>query len=179
MQLENFLEKKKQEIVGKWFDTIAESYPADAARFIKNKDDNFANPVGSLTRQSVEAVFDEMVKGFDIETMKSFLDPVIRIRAIQSFSPSNSVSFIFKLKSVIRTCLKSELKDENIKEEMILFEQQIDNLALLAFSLYVACREKLFEIKATEEKKRTFSAFERAGLIRELPEEGVSISEKI
>jgi hypothetical protein len=34
------------------------------------------------------------------------------------------------------------------------------------------CREKIYQIKANEEKNRTFSAFERAGLIKELPGSG-------
>jgi hypothetical protein len=34
----------------------------------------------------------------------------------------------------------------------------------------MSCREKIYEIKGNEEKNRTFKAFERAGLIAEIPE---------
>lgn len=179
MQLVNMLEQKKSDIVKEWFLQTAGTYPADAARFIKNHGDKFANPVGSLTHQSLEAVFDELVKGMDRETIVSFLDPVIRVRAIQSFSPAKSVSFIYSLKGVIRSVLKSELKKQDHSLELIEFEDRIDELSLIAFDLYVQCREKIFEIKATEEKKRTLSAFERAGLIREMPKEGIGILEKM
>jgi hypothetical protein len=32
------------------------------------------------------------------------------------------------------------------------------------------CREKIYELKANEMKNRTFRAFERAGLVSEMPE---------
>jgi len=43
---------------------------------------------------------------------------------------------------------------------------------LLAFDIYMECREKVYEIKANESKDRTLRAFARAGLISETPGEG-------
>jgi hypothetical protein len=48
-------------------------------------------------------------------------------------------------------------------------DRKIDIIGLAAFDIYMRCREKIYQIKANEEKYRTFFAFERAGLIKELP----------
>ena len=53
--------------------------------------------------------------------------------------------------------------------ELLNLESAIDDLALLAFDIYVECREKIYELKANQEKASTFAAFKRAGLICEIP----------
>jgi hypothetical protein len=55
-------------------------------------------------------------------------------------------------------------------KELLEFEDRVDALSLFAFDIYIQCREKIFELKANEEKERVFKAFKRAGLIQEEPE---------
>jgi len=45
MRLEELLAQKKTAVIDKWFDVVAETYPADTAIFIKRQKDPFANPV--------------------------------------------------------------------------------------------------------------------------------------
>jgi hypothetical protein len=78
------------------------------------------------------------------------LDQIIRIRAIQNFSPSQAVAFVFFLKTVIREALEEDIKQSGIKEELLVIETRIDQLALLAFDQYMVCREKLYDLKANE-----------------------------
>jgi hypothetical protein len=66
--------------------------------------------------------------------------------------------------------LHKEITEEQIADEFLLFESRIDELVLIAFNLYTQCREKIYELKANEMKNRTFRAFERAGLVSEIPE---------
>jgi hypothetical protein len=171
MKLKNALKKKKSAITKKWFDMVVDTYPIDTARFIKKQKDPFANPVGSTTLQGLTAIFEELLNGnMDNETITSFLDPIIRIRAIQDFSPSQAVGFTFALKKIIREIAKDEglSGDKSVAEELSAFDMRIDELSLTAFDIYMGCREKLYEIKANEMRDRTFSAFERAGLVKEL-----------
>jgi len=98
------------------------------------------------------------------------LDPIIRIRTVQDFSPSQATRFILLLKKIIRDDLKQNQKIKAFANEISLLEDRIDELLLLSFDIYVKCREKIYELKANEVKNRTFRAFERAGLIREEPE---------
>ena len=169
MQIENLLEQRKAVIVKKWFDLVIQTYPADTSKFFKTQKDPFANPVGQTVLRGLEALFDILLKSPDTDTISSFLDPIIRIRAVQDFTPSQAVSFIFSLKQVIRDNLTKELKDAAMGIELLNLETTIDDLALIAFDIYMECREKIFDLKANEEKARTFSAFKRAGLICELP----------
>jgi len=50
------------------------------------------------------------------------------------------------------------------------FEKRIDRLLLIAFDIFVRCREKIYSMKATEEQSKIYRAFERAGLVRVNPD---------
>ena len=168
MLLEELLAQKKTAIVDRWFDVVAETYPADTAKFIKRQKDPFSNPVGNTTQKGLTVLMDELLGEMNCDTINSFLDPIIRIRAVQDFTPSKATSFIFSLKEIIRDQLKSkDVNDYQISVELSQFDLKIDLIGLMAFDIYMKCREKIYQIKANEEKNRTFRAFERAGLINE------------
>jgi len=170
MNLEELLAKNKTAVIDKWFCVVVDSYPADTARFIKNQKDPFSNPVGATTIKGLAGLMDELLGEMNPDTIDSFLDPIIRIRAVQSFTPSQATSFVFSLKKIIRTLVTSKKLSENqIITELSQFDQKIDSMALTAFDIYMKCREKIFQLKANEERNRTYRVFERAGLIKEIP----------
>ncbi len=172
MMIEDLLEEKKSDIVERWFDAVIESYPDGTAHFLKNQKDLFANPVGSNIYSGLNALMDCLIKKHDETVIKDFLDPIIRIRAVQTmFSPSQATAFIFDLKKIIRDILKKELKNSETGDKLSSFERKIDDLGLIAFDLFMECREKIFELKANQEKTKVYRAFERAGLIVEIQED--------
>ena len=68
------------------------------------------------------------------------------------------------LKKAIGETLKSESQKESFLEEWLKFQSKIDDLALLAFDIYMGCREKICEIKvnrARAEKEMAFKMMER------------------
>ena len=156
----------KTAIVKKWFDRVVETYPGETARFLKRQQDPFANPVGQATLQSLQAVFELLYKEPDHDAVINALDSVIRIRAVQSFSPSQAVGFIFDLKNLIFEKSKAPALSE---AQRAVVEHRIDQFALAAFDLYMQCREKIFEIRAGEMRERTYKAFARAGLVKDPP----------
>ena len=166
--LEKILEQKKSVITKKWFDLTAQTYAPDTAEFIKGNSDPFANPVGGTMLDSLKGLFEQLIHSMDRETITSYLDPVIRIRAVQNFTPSQATAFILSLKRVLRENLTKELRDSHIAAELIAIESKIDQLCLMAFDIYMQCREKIIKIGANEMRNRTFRAFERAGLISEI-----------
>ncbi|HAO22436.1 MAG: hypothetical protein BWK80_05575 [Desulfobacteraceae bacterium IS3] len=168
MELRNLLEKRKTEIVRKWFDAVADTYPADTSRFLKSQKDPFANPVGSTTLHGLQSAFEEILSQGNPERIREFLDPIIRIRAVQSFTASHATAFVFYLKHLVK-----ELADKEAckPEEIFDFWSKLDAVALIAFDIYMTCREKVYEIKASEQRDRTFRAFHRAGLVNETPED--------
>lgn len=167
MLLEKQLEKEKAAIVKEWFDLVVKAYPDDTSQFIKNQMDPFANPVGSTTLKGLEALFQELLNGMDHDTLASFLDPIMRIRAVQNFSPSQATGFISYLKSVIRKRFEKELENSINAKALLQFELRIDALYLIAFDIYMQCRETIYRIQASEEKNSTLKAFKRAGLIND------------
>ena len=148
---------------------VVETYPADSGKFLKNQQDPFANPVGRNIHQGLETILNELLGEMDYKSIVSFLDPVIRIRAVQNFSPSEAIAFVFFLKNITREVLKKEREWQKDIDGLLQFESKIDEVGLLAFDVYMQCREKLYEIKSTEMRNSMFKAFERAGLIREMP----------
>ena len=168
--LVKIIEQKKTAIVKKWFDLTAQTYAPDTAAFLKSKTDPFANPVSGSLHSSLNVLLDQLIHDMDPQIINSYLDPIIRIRAVQSFTPSQATAFILSLKKALRASLAKELRDFRYTEELFEFESKIDQLSLMAFDIYMQCREKIYQIGANETRNRTFRAFERAGLISEKAE---------
>ena len=159
----------------RWFQLILETYPADTSRFLKQEKDRFINPVGYTISQEIEALYDELLQEMNSDKLAACLDNIIRIRAVQDFSPSQTVAFIFLLKKAIREELTSEIKENRVFEELLEFEARIDKLVLLAFDIYMKCREKVFEIRVNEakaERERVLKLLDRTNLTMESQSEG-------
>jgi len=163
------LAAKKQDILKSWFQATVESYPADTARFLKNQKDPFANPVGQTTYHSLEMLVDTLITGAGRDVMQKALDPILRIRAVQTFTPSKAIGFIFSLKTILRQHLGDTADGSAARDG---FDRQIDEMAMTAFDIFVACREKIFELKANESRKQFFGSLKRAGLIVETEADG-------
>ncbi|OGW43598.1 MAG: hypothetical protein A2Y66_02330 [Nitrospirae bacterium RBG_13_41_22] len=171
MNFNDLLSEKKSAIVKKWFDSILNNYPSDASNFLKKQKDGFLNPVGHTIYQSIDGLFDEILHGWDFEKAYPYLNDILKIKAVQDFSPSKAVSFIYLLKQVIREELESDIRGNGLSEELKSFESQLDNLALLSFDIYMNHREKIFELKVNEIKNMTFGLLKRANLIYEVQEQ--------
>ncbi len=164
------LASKKQEILKRWFQVTVDTYPADTSRFLKSQKDPFANPVGQATHHSLDLLLDSLITGSDREAIIKALDPVMRIRAVQSFSPSRATGFIFSLKEIVRQQLGGNGDNSNLSIREL--DHKIDQIAMVAFDVYVACREKIYELKATESRNQFFGSLKRAGLIAETEADG-------
>ena len=171
MGLVEFLEEKRSIIVKQWFHLIADTYPAQTAEMMKKETNQFTNPVGYALRQGTEGLYGELLRGVESERTTGLLDRVIRIRAIQDFTPAQGVGFVFLLKRIIREqAQKADWKDRISTEDLLELESHIDNMALLAFNVYVQCREKLYEVRVNEVKNRTFRLLQLAGMTAEMEE---------
>ena len=166
--LKGLIQKKKSEIIRNWFEATIQTYAPDTAQFYKGQQDQFGNPVGSITSNGIAFLLDQLLDTWDPEAIKSYLDPIVRIRAIQDFSPSKATGFILLLKKILRENLAKELQNNDNALQLLAFESKIDRLCLLAFDLYMDCKEKIFELSANETRNRTLRAFERAGLIADV-----------
>jgi hypothetical protein len=168
--LVSLIVKKRSVIVSKWFDSAINAYPPDTAAFLKSQKDQFSNPVGSHTRRGLEGLFDQIAGEMNGAAISGHLDPIMRIRATQTLTPSQATAFILTLKQTMRDCLGSELQAAGAAREFAEIEMRIDRVCLAAFDIYMSCREKIYELKANETRNRVFRAFERAGLVAKEPD---------
>lgn len=156
------IKKNRNQLLDSWFRATISTYPEESARVLGKKSDRFDNPVGAVTRETLEDVLTLVTENFTRENLEKALDPLIRIRAVQAFDPANAVSFVFAFKQIG----ESVIAQADIPE----FYRLVDEIALAAFNRYMKCREDIFLLKATESKRRIHHAFERAGLVAELSE---------
>jgi hypothetical protein len=172
MKLETLLSQKRSKILNHWFNLILETYPSDTRRFLKRQKNRFANPVGSTIAEEAENLFSELIKDKEIEreTVSPILESIVRIRAIQDFTPSQAIAFIFLLKQSIREHLKKETDEKNLLEDLLRLESKVDGLALMAFDIYMKYRERLYEIKANQAKNQVSGLLRQAGLTCEVPD---------
>lgn len=165
--LERLLEGKKPEILKKWRDSLIDTYPLDARRFLSRFDDQFGNPVGYTIARAIEVFCDELLGEFKPEVFASQLDEIVRIRAVQDFSPAQAIGFIFNLKRIVREQIEEELSSEEIKE-LYELDSRIDALALMAFNKYVECREKVYDVRLNEMRNLSMKMIERMNAKKEL-----------
>ncbi|MDH3797827.1 MAG: RsbRD N-terminal domain-containing protein, partial [Desulfobacterales bacterium] len=91
----------------------------------------------------------------------------------QDFTPSQATAFILLLKKVLRDCLSDKFQDAALVLELLAFESKIDQLCLMAFDMYMTCKEKIYQISANDMRSQALKAFKRAGLIAdESPQPG-------
>jgi hypothetical protein len=166
MNIDKLLAEKKSKIIKKWRDAIIKSYPEDSQGFLKREKSQFANPVGLTISTEIETLYDEIIGDDNTEKISSCLDSIIRIRAVQDFKPSQAVAFVLQLKQII----KEELGTDHSDQTRIL-DNRIDEITLLAFDVYSACRQKISEIRVNEVKSQVGKLLERANLISKIPEQ--------
>ena len=152
-----------------------ETYSVNASTFFKDQKDPFANPVGYTISQGMEAIFDTLVRDEANKRALDFLDRIVRIRAVQDFTPSQAIGFLFSLKKVLREELQKELQENSMYEELLLLESRIDNMALVAFESYMKYREKVYGLKVKEFKNMAFRLLEKANLISDIADEEAAV----
>jgi len=153
MSLEIIIGENRNAIVGRWVDAVLSTYAKDGADFFKRQKDRFANPLGYHLREGLEKVFDRLYRGgggVDVEIPPE-LGQFVKLRAVQTFTPSEAVAFVYELKKIIvDTCGAKALLEA--ADEWLALEKRVDALALRVFDLYMENRERLFQIKINEFK---------------------------
>jgi hypothetical protein len=170
MSLKKLLKERKSAILERWFDSILETYPADTKHFLRTKKDRFENPVAHRISGGIEGIFDQILNDEKAEEASPFLDKVIRIRAVQDYSPSQALAFIFDLKGLVREAVVEDTHEGQLSEELWRFEQKIDEVGLLALDVYMKCREEIYELRVNEIKRSVSRLIERANMICGVPE---------
>ncbi|MGB8478733.1 MAG: RsbRD N-terminal domain-containing protein [Acidobacteriaceae bacterium] len=132
-----------------WLIQVVQSFPLHVQPFLERKTDPFRNPMGHAIQENLSILLQEILGGMDHPRLAAALEAIVRIRAVQETAPSKAVEFLFQLPPILREQWKGWPAEQ---EEVLQHTQQA---ALIAFDLYIACREKIFALQADEARRRT------------------------
>jgi hypothetical protein len=170
--LDREIAELRDEILERWINDIIEGYPEETANFMRSKKDRFANPVGAGLHEGLTEILDGILNHVDPNELTQALDRVIRVRAVQEFSPSTAVGFVFDLKRLLREVAEKHGVGDSLNK----FNQEIERVGLRAFDVYMRCREEMWSIRAREIRNQSVGIMERVAQWRERREEN---SEKL
>lgn len=172
------IEKAKQEknvLLQKWVDKYYASYPLGSTGFIRTSLDRFKNPIGVITQTSLNTLYDAALgEDIDLSDVHCALEDLVRLRAIQEMPASRAVGPMAQLKTLFKVevfdVLVKENKDSKVLQELMndffTVESRIDSLLLLSLDMYVADREKVYQLRV-EEVHRNQSQVVRWAKLRE------------
>jgi hypothetical protein len=164
MDLAALLEQNRETILAKWFDLISRTYPPATSEFLTKQEDQFRNPVGHAIGQGIGPIYDQVVSAMETDTIQRALDGIIRIRAVQEFTASEAVGFVFQLKTVMRDVINAQTQGLQQAHDLTEFESRVDRVALLAFDKYTECRERLHQVRTKEIRSRTANLVQRVNV---------------
>jgi hypothetical protein len=155
MSVWEYFHSRRETIVSLWTEAVYALYPFETTGFLRTKKDPFANPVADMTREAGSAVYDA-VAGADIkvEDMKNALDRFVKWRAAQQESPSRGIGVLLLMKPILREHILPGLAGQGNLKDYLDAESRLDTLALLAFDMYMAARERLMEARVKEMRLR-------------------------
>jgi len=161
VSMRDLLNERADAILERWVEVVLSAYPSDAAALFQKEQDPFANPIGNSVREGTRGVLQAILDGMDQEELRSHLDRVVRVRAVQDLAPSQALSFVFSLRAVIRDTVPELDADPRLRREMAGLDEDIDRVALAAFDLYAERREEVSQLRVNEVKRQVAWVFEK------------------
>ncbi|WP_207264236.1 RsbRD N-terminal domain-containing protein [Desulfovibrio sp. Huiquan2017] len=171
MTFESTLAERKAELSQKWADLVLKTYPKETQKVWSRQKDRFQNPVGAAIIEATGELIDHLIEWQDAGRIAESLDKLIRIRAVQDFSPSQAISFVFLLKKLLRDEFFQPMKKDGTLDELLRFEAKVDNLAMMSFDIYSKSRDEVFRFRVEEVKRAQSSLLRKAGLVADVTAE--------
>jgi hypothetical protein len=169
--LEQALFSRKGAILEEWRRAVLATYAAETAAFLTSEKDPFCNPVGHVLTQTGDALFEIAMAGMERERTEEDLRDIVRVRAVQDFSPSRALSFVDAMRKAIRHQALPMVVEETGFRHLLCIESRLDEAMLVAIDLYVACKKRIDDIRVKEAKaeiERLLKLIRAMGGAREL-----------
>ncbi len=171
--VEQILAEIQEATIAAWVERVLDTYIEPHA--LKSQKNNIANPVGTTIADGLRSLYVGLRKGEPVADLVPAIDGIVRIRAVQDFTPAQAVGFLFELKTLIR---RSLAKRRDLAVSASVLEQidaWVDEAALTGFNVYMSCREQLFKVRLKEFERRTHLITDRAkcpsAMLRKVDEE--------
>jgi len=149
MKILTLLAEKESAIIKAWIKHVLSAFPADSVNFLAKQNDRFANPLGANFSEGLTALFRNL-RSEEPGDVFAALEQLMKVRAVQAeLSPAESLAFVFAIKDIIRSeCRKEWTGDYDLEWPEL--AARVDRMALQAFDLYMASRERLFQVRIRE-----------------------------
>ena len=154
MTFGELLRQNRDAIGARWLEAALAVYPEESTAAFRREKDPFANPVGHSLRTGTRELLSALLDGMDDAGIRQHLQEIISIRAVQEFSPSQTLGFVFELKQAVRDGLGAAAEDPRHIADLVTLDGRIDQLALAAFDVFAQCRERVSELRVNEIKKQ-------------------------
>jgi hypothetical protein len=154
MNLLEALKNNEKKILSIWIERTLDSYIS--SKFFKRAKDQFANPVGVNIKQGLTDIFQLIITKSEQREFAEPLDQVIRIRAVQEFTPAQAVAPILELKWVVKQVFSADKKCRELLTELAAFDCDVDRIALTAFDMFMDCRDRLHRARIRELKSGSY-----------------------
>ncbi len=197
MTLRELFAQRKSALCERWLDAILADYGEQTAALWRRERDRFANPIGHILSTELPRIVEVVSSDGDLAAASAALEAIIQIRSVQDLAPSRAVAFVYLLRDVVRSELAPKgsgsaasfvlapqgapsgggsaasfvLAEGALAAELAGLDRRIELLALLAFDVYVQCRERLFRLRL-DELKRSVASLLRRWNMGEIPEPG-------
>lgn len=168
MTFNTVLAERKAELSEGWAELVLRTYPKETQKVWTRQKDRFQNPVGAAILEATGELFDLLIDWKDAGEIAASLDKLIRIRAVQDFTPSQAIGFVFLLKKLIRDEFFKGMERDGTLADLLRFEARIDNLAMMSFDIYTKSREEVFRLRVEEVKRSQSNLLRRAGMIADV-----------
>ncbi len=163
-ELQKFIALNISSIRQRWHELVLASYPPETAKLLGSQKNQFANPVGHTLKTTIDDVLEGLGKGVAISEIASAFHNLIRIKAVQGFTPADAVSSVLMLKQTVREHVAAGSSD-NDGVVLKAVDPIIDELLCSCFNLYVDCRQKLSDIKEDELKRNLFMLLKKSDAV--------------
>lgn len=168
MTFESMLADQKAELSEKWAELILGTYPKETQKVWTRQKDRFQNPVGAAIIEATGELMTHLIDWQEAGEIAQSLDKLIRIRAVQDFTPSQAISFVYLLKKLLRDEFFQRMKKDGTLEDLMRFEAKVDNLAMMSFDIYSKSREEVFRFRVEEVKRSQSNLLRRAGMVADV-----------
>lgn len=150
MDLAEAFRNYREKIVGRWVDYTLSTYASPG--FLGREKDKFANPIGATVREALDTLFVLMTKGADPAEFRAPVERIVKLRAVQEFTPAQAVAPLNAVKHITREILAADKERSVFIKDLYDFEFNVDLALLSAFDIYMASRERLYQVRIAEIK---------------------------
>lgn len=151
---------KRDLFVQEWLACTLRTYPDHTGRFLRAERDPFRNPVGHTLGVAIGELAAELFGDFDRTRVLASLDAIVRIRAVQDFTPADAVGFVPLARQAARAVADTSDPGPG-PGSLDLIDARIDEMARMAADLYARCGDEIHAIGARAARRRTW-VIERA-----------------